>query len=575
MSLSLYNLRKERERTKVRRLDRLQDAGINAPREYQRILDRDGDFNANSWLRECYTVLSPFFEGQVVTTVEQIAKHLAHQWAGAVRLCQLDGDDSDWFRLITKAEEFLLYLNLPFPRGQTERTAMARLQDAKWWRRQLNVAIPRIIDQKAREFAQVHKDNDIYLSDAAFQLWEQRQRSNRSTLENLIATNDVGQEYTLAELQDLSTSNPANRRTELMVRCRGLEEWAEEIGYKTALFTTITAPSKYHSHNQAGIRYAHWNFFNPRAVNDYLNRVWARIRADLARQAVEYFGVRVCEPHHDGTPHWHLLIFTGASADQVEASVEKYALAEDGNERGAKKRRVTHERIDRVRGSAVGYIAKYIAKSIDGFGIDRDLYDGEARDSAARVRAWASTWGIRQFQFFGAAPVGPWRELRRVRREVHWPYEEARKAADLAEFKEYINQYLRHGFAPYREPWVDQETGETVSPFNEYGELKEVPIKGIIAHGYGVPLFTRLMNWSVSGASTKKMVMAADGVEFLSGDIAVLGAVAGLHDGGGIYRQGAVLTASEARSGETAEPWTCVSNCTQDFLLYESMGPPG
>lgn len=586
----IWNYRQHADQRKEERLARLRDAGIGNPEDiYDRLADESNrvsprserdwsqkgkrvwvgghnpEVHANAWLRELYTELAPFFEGQTVTTVEQIAKYLSEQWAGVVRTCDIEGDPEEWAILIEKAEAFLDHLNLPFPRGATDITAMRRLQDAKWWRRQLNTAIPRIIDQNARKFGQVHKDQDCYLSDAAFELWRKRQYSNRKTLESLVATNDLGQEYTLAELADLSLANPSNRRTELMVRCRGIEEWAEEIGYDTALFVTLTAPSKYHSHDQSGVKYANWNYSNPRGVNDYLAAVWSRIRADLARQEVDYFGVRVAEPHHDGSPHWHLLIFTDAHQEQIEASFVRYGLAEDGNEKGARKYRIKFERIDASKGSAVGYIAKYISKNIDGFGVDSDLFAKSAKNSARRIRAWASTWGIRQFQFFGSAPIGPWRELRRVQREVHWPYEEARQAADLGEFKEYINQYLRHGFTAYREPWVNEETGETVSPFNDFGELREIPIKGIIAEGYGVPLFTRLMNWTVTDYSAKAQ---QNTLQPELGRCSLNCPPSGF--------------ASEARSDEIAEAWTCVTNCTQyldpegvDSDFFQPPDPPG
>lgn len=42
-----------------------------------------------------------------------------------------------------------------------------------------------------------------------------------------------------------TTANPENRRIEMMVRSRGFEELAQELGY-TALFITWTLPSKYH-----------------------------------------------------------------------------------------------------------------------------------------------------------------------------------------------------------------------------------------------------------------------------------------------------------------------------------------
>ena len=101
----------------------------------------------------------------------------------------------------------------------------------------------------------------------------------------------------------------------------------------------------------------------------------------------------------------------------VVDTLRAYALSESPNEPGAAERRFKVERIDPAKGSAVGYVAKYVSKNIDGEGVDRDEETGApGKDSAPRVVAWARTWNIRQFQFFGVPPITPTRELYRLER---------------------------------------------------------------------------------------------------------------------------------------------------------------
>lgn len=220
---------------------------------------------------------------------------------------------------------------------------------------------------------------------------------------------DTGERSSLLDKVMGSVSNPKIARHELMVRMRGFEDMANEMGL-VGMFYTLTAPSRYHStHVQSGRRNDKYRDASPRKTQKYLCKVWSRVRAKWGREGIRTFGFRVAEPHHDGTPHWHLLLFLRPEeAEYATAIFRKHALREDGGERGAQEHRFTVTPIDEKFGSATGYIAKYISKNIDGYGMDGELDDESGqpvKEMAKRVRAWASRWSIRQFQQIGGAPV--------------------------------------------------------------------------------------------------------------------------------------------------------------------------
>ncbi|WBA15132.1 replication endonuclease [Salinivibrio proteolyticus] len=140
------------------------------------------------------------------------------------------------------------------------------------------------------------------------------------------------------------------------------------------------------------------------------------MRAKLQREDVRFYGFRVVEPQHDGTPHWHLLLFVEpAHYDTLITTMRDYALREDGDETGAEQHRFTEVKIDPNKGSATGYIAKYISKNIDGDHLDAGIYGEDPKCAAARVDTWAACWSIRQFQQLGGCSVTVWRELRRLK----------------------------------------------------------------------------------------------------------------------------------------------------------------
>lgn len=329
---------------------------------------------------------------------------------------------------------------------KTVQGTIARMTDAAWWTRNLRRELLRENETQEHAAGSIHKSAQVYVSHHAAKAKKKRRKACRDVLENLEVVNQDGEAFNLQEVADSSVSNPALRRAELMVRCRGFEEVAEFYDHR-AVFLTLTCPSRFHRAYQNGAPNKKWAGATPKDAQQYLNKTWSKIRAQWKRAQAMPYGFRVAEPHHDGTPHWHILLFMPAQHVQgVIAIARQYACADSPTERGMSEHRFTAKMIDPSKGSATGYIAKYICKNIDGEkeggGVleycEANAEHGEhlTEDRAAQlVRDWASTWGIRQFQQVGGPSVTVWRELRRMREPVaqqEFNFEGPRHAADLS-----------------------------------------------------------------------------------------------------------------------------------------------
>lgn len=356
----------------------------------------------------------------------------------------------------TTAEGLLLLLNgycKEFGAVAPEKVKLAglvaRMTDAAWWRRQVRRSIARKVEEHAIGLGFVHRRAGLYASDDAVKRHGEQCRRNRLALESTEATNEEGLTMTLAELSAVGVSNPRIRRGELMTRIAGFEGFAKSAGH-VGMFYTATAPSRMHARlSVSGEENPKYDGTTPRECAGYLSRTWAKARAWLHRRGINIYGFRVAEPHHDGTVHWHMLFFMLEKVvESVTYCFEKYFCEEDAHElttESAKGARFNSKRIDWSRGSAAGYISKYIAKNIDGVRNDGDSIGEDfeadkptrADESAPRVLAWASTWGIRQFQQIGGPGVTVWRELRRLRDMPQGDLFDTWSAADVGNWEQF------------------------------------------------------------------------------------------------------------------------------------------
>ncbi|EPR7621180.1 replication endonuclease [Klebsiella michiganensis] len=294
--------------------------------------------------------------------------------------------------------------------------ALARMRCADWWQRKLWQLRNEWREELLRAACLVHRHASPYVShDILLQKREQRRKA-MDFFRNHDLINEDGDTLSMEDVVLASASNPAHRRNEMMACVKGLELIAEMRG-DCAMFYTITCPSKYHATLMNGKPNPTWDHSTVRKSSDYLVDTFAAFRKAMHKKELRWYGVRVAEPHHDGTVHWHLLCFMRKKNRRaITELLRRFAIREDraelGNNTGA---RFKSKLIDPRKGTPASYIAKYVSKNIDGRGLG-DTVSKETgkslRDSAEYVTAWASLHRVQQFRFFGIPGRQAYRELR-------------------------------------------------------------------------------------------------------------------------------------------------------------------
>ncbi|GHD66094.1 replication endonuclease [Jeongeupia chitinilytica] len=400
-------------------------------------------------------------------------------------------------------------------RGVTVESILLRCTYPSFWRRVFRCKARRKVEAEAIHLGLVNIKQGAYASNETVARCRAQRRRNRELLEALTAINELGECVTLQKAADASVSNPQVSRAELMTRIAGQERIARDLGHEP-LFLTVTCPSRFHSCRKVGERDVVSNpkfcGASPRDAQRYLSSVYARVRAALHRRGIQPYGFRIAEPHHDGCPHWHLLLFVEPGhADTLLDIFADHFTREDSDElRAGISPRFKCVRIDWSRGSAAGYVAKYVAKNIDGVRNDGQsigsTFDGfDAITAAERVRAWASVWGIRQFQQIGVAPVTLWRELRRIAANQELLESEliarAAAAADIGDWAEYIRVIGGTGLKLTDLPLGVHRATDLP---NRYGELTGQRITGVVDRLQGDYVKSRIHEWVIEFSPSRE-----------------------------------------------------------------------
>lgn len=192
------------------------------------------------------------------------------------------------------------------------------------------------------------------------------------------------------------------RMAKTYVRLKGQEEFFDRRGL-VGHFITLTLPSRYHPNPAKGRK--QWDGVTPIQGHNELQRRWRMFQRRFGEQHGKCFGVRVEEPHDDGCPHWHALIYV---APGLEGALRHHIGEAFGRGVG-----VEVSMIDSTIGSGASYLLKYINPVLH---TESEPTSPSTGEKAARYDAHRAVWGGRSIQFFdvpGSSTI--WDEMRRIK----------------------------------------------------------------------------------------------------------------------------------------------------------------
>lgn len=264
-------------------------------------------------------------------------------------------------------------------------------------RRQLRKAFRQANETAALCLKKVGKRAENYVSDLTLLHRKHQLNAQNAWIKQTYCQSDS---KTIPLIQCIRS--PYEKFCEMYALIQGLDKYYTQKGY-IAVMVTITLPARFHPNPSFGTN--RWDGSSPIAAHASFTENWALCRTALSDAEIDIHGLKVTEAHTDGCPHYHILFFVepGKYERLVEIINEYFAHSSSA---------VDFKLIDRSKGSAAGYMLKYLMKNISGTNVGEML----EQSTTDRNDAFRSTWGIRAFQFFGIlhGKVTLWRELRRL-----------------------------------------------------------------------------------------------------------------------------------------------------------------
>ncbi|EOK5959814.1 replication endonuclease [Vibrio parahaemolyticus] len=316
------------------------------------------------------------------------------------------------------------------------------------------------LDQKYRQVGddKTKSDNHIrkYASERAMKVREEQLSSHNNYLENLILENGK----TVKDIQKTMSS----KLFELYVTIKGYEDISKEKDF-IWLFITLTCPPEFHPNPSEKFGFSKWDGSYVNDAKDFFTNKFRLIRMKANDDEMNFslnsaFGIKVLEPHKDGTPHVHLILFVKREYEDYYKNlfiryfrryVEVPFHDQDGNlieyhgcdiiREGYDRNGVKLE--DENISSAASYVIKYCLKNQELNSLNTSKFGDNDIDA---INAWKSANRLRSFSMLGVKGISTkyndCRKLANFLRKQN-NYEKSFKDIVLKDAYDYMKAVLR------------------------------------------------------------------------------------------------------------------------------------
>lgn len=256
-----------------------------------------------------------------------------------------------------------------------------------------------------------------YADDWSLSRWEGIQCAKQKFLrEHYIVKDDGDKPPTFVNMEVVAESASKARQSMWYSIILGMRDRAKKIGF-VPIFITATLPPRYHLNPSKSGGDRRDVRLSPSTAAKELSARWHRALCLMRHHDIRPFGIRVVEPHEDGCPHLHGLLWCEPNHRAAIEAILRRSFPADGGSADAAlqiKRWETRESREgrrAIAGDPASYIMTYVLETLR----DGDPTDGD-RDSSSRAKAWSAHTGIRRLSFVGLSQgiIGRWKAAQKA-----------------------------------------------------------------------------------------------------------------------------------------------------------------